>query len=152
VSVAFPLPDVDWAPLRPFWAAAARHQLSIPRCSACGHWNWYPPERCRACGAPELGWSAVSGRGRLFSWAVVRRAWVKPFDRIAPYVTGLVALEEDPAVRVVSFVVDAAPEALRVDMPLRAVFRPLPLPDAPSDLIVPLFAPAAAAAGSQETP
>lgn len=152
MSAAFPLPDVEWEPLRPFWAAARRSELAIPRCEACGHWNWYPPERCRACDAAALAWTRVCGRGSLFSFAVVRRAWVKPFDRIAPYVTGLVALEEDPAVRVVSFVVDAAPEALRVDLPVRAVFRPLPLPEAPAGLIVPLFVPAQPAAGAQETP
>ncbi len=141
-SAPFPLPDVDWEPLRPFWQAAARSELAIPRCEACGRWSWYPPERCRACDGAALAWTPVSGRGTLFSWAVVNRAWVKPFDRIAPYATGLIALEEDPAVRVVSFVVDAEPEALRVDMPVRAVFRPLPLPDAPAELLVPLFVPA----------
>ena len=77
---------------------------------------------------------------------MIRRAWVKPFDRIAPYVTALVALEEDPAVRVVSFIVTADPSGLRVDMPVTARFGPLPLPDAPADLIVPLFAPTAGAA------
>ncbi len=139
-SAPFPLPDVDWEPLRPFWQAAARSELAIPRCEACGRFAWYPPERCRACDGAALAWTPVSGRGTLFSWAVVNRAWVKPFDRIAPYVTGLVALEEDPAVRMVSFVVDALPEALHVDMPVHAVFRPLPLPDAPAELLVPLFA------------
>ena len=142
MSAPFPLPDVDWEPLRPFWKAAARSELAIPRCATCGRWNWYPPQRCRFCDGVELPWSAVSGRGTLFSWALVQRAWVKPFDRIAPYVTGLVALEEDPAVRVVSFVVAADPSELRVDMPLSAHFGPLPLADAPADLIVPLFAPA----------
>jgi len=145
VSAPFPLPDVGWEPLRPFWEAAARSQLAIPRCSACGHWNWYPPQRCRACDADTLAWTPVSGRGTLFSWALIQRAWVKPFDRIAPYVSGLVALDEDPAVRVVSLIVDAEPESLRVDMPLHARFASLPFPDAPDGLIVPFFTPAGAA-------
>lgn len=141
MSVPFPLPDTDFAPLRPFFAAAARGELAIPRCRACGAFNWYPPERCTRCGGAELPFEPVSGRGRLFTWATVRRAWVAPFDRVAPYVTGLVALEEDPAVRIVTTVVDASPKALAVDLPMRAVFRPLPLPDAPPELVVPLFAP-----------
>ena len=146
MSAPFPQPELDWEPLRPFWEASSRSELSIPRCQACARWNWYPPERCRHCESPELAWKPVSGRGTLFTWAVVRRAWVRPFDGIAPYVTGLVALDEDPAVRLVSYVVDAAPESLRVDMPLRAVFRPLPLPESPAGLLVPLFAPPAAGA------
>ena len=144
MSVEFPFPDLAWEPTGPFWAAAARSELAIPRCEACGHWNWYPPERCQACEATSLAWTRVSGRGTLFTWAVVQRAWVKPFDQIAPYVSALVALEEDPAVRVVSYVVDAAPDSLRIDMPLRAVFRPLPLPGAPPELLAPLFTPARA--------
>jgi uncharacterized OB-fold protein len=145
MSAPFPFPDPEWEPTRAFFAAAARGALAIPRCEGCGCLNWYPPKHCRACGGEHLSYSAVSGRGTLFSFAVVRRAWVAPFDAIAPYATGLVALDEDPRVRVVSYLVDCAPEALRVEMPMRAVFRPLPLPEAPAELIVPLFAPAAAA-------
>jgi uncharacterized OB-fold protein len=148
MSVPFPFPDPEWEPTRPFFAAAARGELAIPRCESCGCLNWYPPARCRACGGERLPYAAVSGRGALFSFAVVRRAWVAPFDAIAPYATGLVALEEDPRVRVVSYLVDCAPERLRVELPMRAVFRPLPLPGAPAELIVPLFAPADAAASS----
>jgi len=72
MSDDFPLPDTDWEPTREFWQAAARHELVIPRCKSCGAWNWYPPERCRACDGAELPWTPVSGRGTLFSWAVVR--------------------------------------------------------------------------------
>jgi hypothetical protein len=43
----------------------------------------------------------------------------------------------------VTLLVDAEPEALRAELPLEAVFRPLPYPDAPSTLLVPQFRPAA---------
>ena len=139
----FPLPDVDWEPTRPFWQAAAREELALPRCDACGKWNWYPPEQCRACGSERLAWTATAGRGTLFSWSVVRRAWVEAFASKAPYASGLVALEEDPAVRIVTLLVDCEPESLRIDMPLRAVFRPLAFPPNPREVIAPLFTPAA---------
>ena len=32
----FPLPDTAWEGTRGFWEAAAREQLAIPRCAACG--------------------------------------------------------------------------------------------------------------------
>jgi len=137
----FPLPDTEWEGTRGFWEAAAREVLAIPRCAACARYQWYPHERCRACGGSELPWTAVSGRGTLFAWAVVRRALVPAFATKLPYVSALVALAEDPAVRVVSNVVDCAPEALRAELPLRVVFRALEFPNVTRRVIAPMFTP-----------
>jgi uncharacterized OB-fold protein len=135
------LPDTGWELTRPFWEAAGRGELVIPRCRACDTWCWYPSERCVACGGTELPWVAVSGRGTLFSWAVVRRAFVKSIAHRVPYVSGLVALEEDPAVRLVTTLVDCDPDALHVDQPVHVVFRPFDVPDAPQPVIAPMFTP-----------
>ena len=138
---AFPLPDTTWEPTREFWAGAARDELRIPRCESCGRLCWYPRERCRACDGGELPWTAVSGRGTLFSWAVVRRALVSAFAQKVPFVTGLVALAEDPAVRVVTNLVDCEPEALRAELPVHVVFRPLVFPNLERRVIAPMFTP-----------
>ena len=143
MNAPFPLPDPDWEPTRGFYAAAARGELAIPRCEACGQLAWTPPEACRACGSERLAWQPQSGRAQLFSWARVERAWVEAYRPIAPYTTGIVSLEEDPRVRLVTLIVDAQPEALRPELAMEAVFRPLPYPDAPNDLLVPQFRPAA---------
>ncbi len=138
---SFPLPDVSWEPAAPFWSAAERGELAIPRCRACGRYVWYPKSRCPACRAEDVSWEPVSGRGTLFSWAVVRRALLKPFTDRIPFVTGLVALEEDPSVRLVTNVVDCDPEALQVDMSVQVVFRPLRFRDVEGEVVVPLFVP-----------
>jgi uncharacterized OB-fold protein len=138
----FPLPDVQWEPTRQFWAAAARGTLMIPRCDACGRYVWYPETPCRHCGAERLTWTEVSGRGRLFSWSVVRHAWIPQFADRLPLVTGLVALEEEPAVRLVTYIVDCPLDRLRCDMPVRAVFRPLRYTGVAGEVVAPLFAPA----------
>jgi uncharacterized OB-fold protein len=83
----------------------------------------------------------VTGRGTLFSWSVLHYAWIPQFKEQLPFVTGLVAIEEDPAVRVVSYIVDCAPAELRCDMPLQAVFRPLRYPGSAQEVIAPLFVP-----------
>jgi uncharacterized protein len=137
----FPLPDTDWEGTRGFWQAAAREQLAIPRCAACGRFQWYPRERCRACDEAELPWTVVSGRGTLFSWAVVRRALVPAFAEKLPLITGLVALAEDPAVRVVTNLVDCEPEALRAELSVRVVFRPLVFPNLTRRVMAPMFTP-----------
>ncbi len=138
----FPLPDTDWEPARPFWDAAARGELSIPRCDACGRYVWYPKPECPTCGGDGLTWTAVSGRGHLFSWSVVRQAFLPQFAGLVPYVPALVALEEDPAVRVVTRMVDCEPDDLQIDMPVSVVFRELSFPDLDKRVMAPFFVPA----------
>jgi len=138
----FPLPDVDDPLVAPYFAAAARGELVVTRCAACDRHVWYPPERCPDCGGP-VEWVAVSGRGALFSWAVVHRPFLPAFDDKVPFVSALVAIDEDPAVRIVSYVVDADPEALQPDMPLAVTFRPLTFTTVPDrSVMVPMFTPA----------
>jgi hypothetical protein len=141
----FPLPDTDWEPTRPFWAAAARGVLAVTRCDLCARYVWYPDGRCRHCGGDRLTWTAVSGRGKLFSWSVVHRAFIPQLADLVPFVTGLVEIDEDPAVRIVTRIVDCAPETLAVDMPVRVVFRPLRFAGVAGEVQAPLFAPATAA-------
>jgi uncharacterized OB-fold protein len=138
--VAFPLPEPDHGPTRPFWEGAARGELVLPRCGACGRLVWYPRDRCPDCDAPEPAWGPVEGRGTLFTWTVVRHAFHPAFAPLLPYATGLVALDEDPRVRLATLVVDCDPETLRPDQGVRVVFRPLPFPGEP--VPAPLFTPA----------
>jgi uncharacterized protein len=139
----FPLPDVDDPLTASFFASAARGELAIPRCEGCGRFVWYPAPQCAACGGSAVSWQPVSGRGTLFSWAVVERAFLPAFAAQVPFVTALIALEEDPGVRIVSYVVDTAPDALRPDMPVVVEFRPLTFPTVPDrSVVVPMFRPA----------
>jgi uncharacterized OB-fold protein len=138
----FPLPDVEWEPTRPFFAGAARGELILPRCAGCARYVWYPDGACRRCQSTERAWTAVSGRGRLFSWAVVHRAFIPHFAADVPYVTALVAVEEDPDVRLATRLVDCDPAALRIDLPVRAVFRPLRVAGIDREVVVPFFTPA----------
>ena len=79
--------------------------------------------------------------GTLFSWAVVRRAFLPAFADRVPFVTALVALAEDPAVRLCTYVVDAAPEDLVADAPVAVSFRPLEFTTVPGrSVVVPMFA------------
>jgi uncharacterized OB-fold protein len=142
VRADFPLPDTAWEPAREFWAGAARHELLIPRCDNCHAYTWYPRERCRACRGEAFTWTAMSGRGRLFSWAVVTHPFLPQFAAKVPYVPALVALEEDPAVRLVTQIVDSPADALEFDMPVRVVYRALEFEGVTGQVVAPLFTPA----------
>jgi len=135
----FPLPDVADPLTAEYFAGAARGELMITRCGACDRYVWYPGEACAACGGP-LAWTAVSGDATLFSWAVVRRAFLPAFADKVPFVTALVALAEDPYVRLPTYMVGADPESLRADEPVRVTFRPLAFSTVPDkSVIVPMF-------------
>ena len=137
----FPLPDVDDPLTHEFFAAAAREELSIPRCVKCDRWVWYPEPACPACGG-EPRWTVTNGFGRLFSWAVVQRPFLPAFAEMIPFVTALVSLEEAPEVRIVTYLVDADPGALEVDLPLAVTFRALSFPTVPGrSVAVPMFRP-----------
>jgi uncharacterized OB-fold protein len=139
----FPLPDLADERTAEYFAGAARGELVLPRCGACGRLVWYPEPRCPACAGESYTWTSVSGRGRVFSWTVVRRAFLPAFEEMVPFVTALVALDEDPAVRIVSYLVDCDPDAVTADMPVEAVFRPLRFPTVPDRSVpVPMFVPA----------
>jgi uncharacterized OB-fold protein len=135
----FPLPDLTDPLSAPFFAAAAAGELRIPRCEDCGAYVWYPQETCPADGG-VLVWTRVSGRGTLFSWAVVRRAFLPAFEDKVPFVTALVALEEDPAVRIATYIVDTDPDALVPDAPVEVEFRDLSFSTVPdTSVVVPMF-------------
>ena len=136
----FPLPDVDDPLTAPYFAGAARGELMITRCDACDEYVWYPQERCPSCNG-ELTWVPVSGAGTLFSWATVRRAFLPAFADQVPFVTALVALVEDSAVRLPTYLVDADPATLRADEPVQVTFRPLSFSTVPGkSVVVPMFA------------
>ena len=135
----FPLPDVNDPLTAPYFAGAARGELLITHCDACNEYVWFPQPKCPHCEG-TLSWTPVSGRGTLFSWATVRRPFLPAFADAVPFVTALVALDEDAAVRVVTYLVDAGPETLRADEPVLVTFRPLAFSTVPGkSVVVPMF-------------
>jgi len=92
--------------------------------------------------AAILGVGYSSGRMSDPIWCL---AHYGPAHMLGTFVTALVALEEDPYVRIATYVVDADPATLRADMSVVAEFRPLTFPTVPDRaVIVPMFRPAPA--------
>ena len=81
---------------------------------------------------------------------MVRHAFLRPFARKVPYVTGLVTLEEAPSVRLVTNLVDCEAEKLTVDMPVHVVFRPLVFPDTERQVVAPMFTPSSESVAKNE--
>jgi hypothetical protein len=138
----FPLPDLAWEPTAEFWAGAAREELRIPRCDTCGRLHWYPEPECRHCKGTAHSWETMSGGGTLFSWVVVTHAFLPQFADLTPFVPALVAIDEDPGVRIPTRMVDCEPDALDFGMAVQAVFRPLTFTGVDGSVAAPLFVPA----------
>ena len=105
---------------QPFWDGLRDGVLRIQRCEECSQHVFYPRTVCPHCLSDRLEWVTASGRGKLYSFTVVRRAMNPAFQEDVPYVFAIVELEE--GIRVTTNVVNCDLEALRVDMPVKAVY------------------------------
>jgi hypothetical protein len=104
-----------------FFAAAAREELAICACAACGHVLHPPRAYCAACGSWDTVWQSVAGRARLFSWTTVEHQVHRAFP--VPYTIVLVELEDAPEVRLIGYL-PGRPE-LTAGMPMRVWFEPV---------------------------
>ncbi len=72
----------------------------------------------------------MSGRGTLWSYVIVHPPLVAPFAELAPYNVIVVALEEDPAIRMVGNLLaephgpinKVKPDQIRIGARVKAVF------------------------------
>jgi uncharacterized OB-fold protein len=132
---AKPLPVVT-PEMAPFWEAARRHQLVVQRCAGCGRARFPARDQCSACLSRASEWTAVSGRGTVFSYAVMHQVYHPGFADDVPYAVVVVELEE--GVRLISNLVGCPVDAIRIDMPVEAVFD-----DVTPDVTLPKFRPRA---------
>jgi uncharacterized OB-fold protein len=103
---------------RPFWEAAKRHELMLQRCGGCNGFIYYPRDRCPRCLCDNLEWQRASGRGKVYSYTVVRRASTRSFSD-KPYVLAIVELEE--GVRMTTNI-ETPPESVKIGMPVTVYF------------------------------
>ncbi len=78
----------------PFWDAAARRELLVQRCRACGHHQFYPRPFCLACESPDVEWTRAAGTGTIYSMTTVHMQTAPELE--PPYVVAIIALDEGP--------------------------------------------------------
>ncbi|MFI1889032.1 Zn-ribbon domain-containing OB-fold protein [Streptomyces jumonjinensis] len=127
-------PEID-AFTRPFWDAAGRGVLLIRRCLACARAHHYPREFCPYCWSEDVDWETASGRAVLYTWSVVHRNDLPPFDARVPYTAAVVDLDEGP--RMMTELVGCEEGAPVIGMALEVAFR-----TEGDGIAIPLFRPA----------
>ena len=128
-----PTPD---AATGPYWAAAREERLVMPHCGDCGHYHFYPKTLCPKCSSAQLEWKQCSGNAVVYSFTVIHRAPSPAFAALVPYVVATVKLAEGP--HLMTNVIGCAPDAVRIGMPVRVVFRKMS-----DDITLPMFEPIA---------
>ncbi|WP_269855655.1 Zn-ribbon domain-containing OB-fold protein [Streptomyces sp. RPT161] len=127
-GLLLPVRDQDGAP---FWEFAARGELRVQACAACGRLRFPPRPCCPHCRSFASQWRAMSGRGRIWSYVLPHPPLLPGYAAQAPYNAVVVELVEDPGIRLVGNVVtapDAAlnsldPSRLRIGAAVRACFH-----------------------------
>ncbi len=131
VSKPVPVPDDISAP---FFDGARNGKLMLQHCGACGTWSFPVRERCPHCFAVELEWRAASGRGTLYTFAIMHQVMNPGFAGAVPYNIAQIDLEE--GVRITSNVVGIPNDALKIGMTLEVTFE-----DVGQDVSLPKFRP-----------
>jgi uncharacterized OB-fold protein len=115
-----------------FYDWCRQGELRFQRCTHCGTFRHVPREVCAECSSFDWEWARSGGTGVVYTWTVVERALHPAYAIAVPYAAVVVEMTE--GVRLLSRVVDCAPEELRIGMPLRVEFEALA-----EDVTVPCF-------------
>lgn len=115
-----------------FWTSGKDGVLRFLRCGSCGQFVHPPVPRCPFCLADQLAPQAVSGRGTVHSYTVNYQEWIPGSD---PYIIGLVAIEEQPDIRLMTNLVDCEPDERLIGTAVEVVF------EQNEDVYLPLFRP-----------
>ncbi len=133
MSFPRPLPALE-PRTQAFWRACRAGRLEFQRCVPCRHFIHPARPICPRCRGRDLEVMAVSGRARLHSFTVNHQRWY-PGQEV-PYVIGLVELNEQPGLRLMTNIINCAIEDVRIGMALRVVFE-----NVSDEIALPLFEP-----------
>lgn len=99
-----------------FWQAATDGRFLVRWCTSCEQPHWYPRALCPFCDSDETEWREGSGKGRIYSFSILRRGLGSPFC------TAYVTLEE--GVSMMTNIVESDLDTIRIGQPVDLVFRP----------------------------
>lgn len=127
-------PDAE---TRPFWDACRRRELRLQRCTDCGVFRQPPLPGCPHCGSARSDWPLLSGRGTVFSYTVAHHPAIPTLAASVPYNVVVVEPEDAPGARIVSNLLDVAPDEIAIGMHVEVAWDEMP-----DGLVLPRFRPA----------
>jgi uncharacterized OB-fold protein len=115
-----PQPNIDD---RAFWDFCQQRELRFQRCTACGRFRHPPAPVCSQCRSFVSEWVRVPETGEIFSFTIVHHPAHPAMKTRVPYNIVIVAFPECGHARVVSNLVDATPEEIRIGMGVQLVWE-----------------------------
>ena len=109
----YPAPAIN-VETQHFWDAAADGKLLIKKCNDCGENHYYPRTICPHCFSDKTDWLETSGKGKIYSYSVMRRSPI-------PYAMAYVTLEE--GVTIMTNLVECDFDALAIGQDVKVAFR-----------------------------
>lgn len=106
----------------PFWLAARERRLVCQKCTACGTFRMPPEPFCHECLSQEHEWVTLSGKGKVYTFTIVRRALIPDLADAIPHVPAIIELPDAGGQRLVSNVIDVEPEKIYIGMPVTIVW------------------------------
>ena len=127
-----PQPESDF-----YWEKCKAHELWLRHCRACDSTYFYPRDICPGCFSRDTDWIQSTGRGTLYTFAIVHRGPTPPFAAATPYVVAMVELEGGARMPTNLVEVEPEPSAIKCGMAVELVWD-----DLTENISLPKFRPA----------
>ncbi len=116
---------------QPFWDFVNQRRLVLQNCTACDKLQYPPQAACQVCGAADLAWKDVSGKGHIATYIVIEDGRLNRRMPDQPYNLAMITLDEDPTVNFYSNLPGTPPYEVPVGAAVEVVFEEV----APNQLI-----------------
>jgi uncharacterized protein len=107
---------------RPFWEATRERRLLLQYCTVARKFQHYPRPVSIYTGRKTIEWRAVAGTGLIYAFTATHRA-PPAFRGREPYIVATIELDE--GVRLMSNVIDRAPNDARIGARVRLAWSPM---------------------------
>ena len=113
-----PTPQPEWDY---YWEKTKQHELWLMRCKDCNQAYFYPRPICPSCFSRNTEWFQSSGKGTVYTFAIVHRAPTTAFT--APYVVAYIELEDGVRLPTNLIDVEPDPEHVKIGMACEVVYE-----------------------------
>lgn len=120
------MPLVTNAWTAPFWEAAAKRELLLPRCVTCGRYRFPPTPFCPYCHKQAIDWVAAPEEAFLHSYTIVARAIVPGTESSLPYVPAIVEFPTADNVRLITNIIGVKLNSITVGQKVFLCWHDLP--------------------------
>ena len=106
-----------------YWEKCKAHELWLRYCNHCSKAYFYPRDICPMCFSRKTTWVKASGKGEIYTFAIVHQIPRPNYRGPLPYVIAMVKLAEGPTMPTSIVGVEPDPKNLKIGMPVEVVFE-----------------------------